>query len=136
MIKRIAATGLTFALASSAIAQEKIPDLVGVWKGQGETVHKGETGHHAAAQEPTMTNQPFTITVTKQEGRRFQGTFQSPRSTSPFVGAVSRTGVIHTATPRGSATWHVLGPNKIEMCYVRGSEQAVVADCAEFTKQP
>ncbi len=72
----------TLTAAPAAAQQGAIPDLRGTWKGTSESIILGAGNpHHAApAQaEPRLNSVEFTMTVDKQDGRRFSGTFSSPR---------------------------------------------------------
>src|SRR5215831_15295459 len=83
--------------AVPAAAQGAIPDLRGTWKGESESIILG-TGnpHHAAppSTEPRLNSVAFTVTIDKQDGRVFAGTFSSPRGDEKFVAAVSRNNTI------------------------------------------
>ena len=66
--------------ASAALAQAAVPDLRGTWKGESETIILGVGNpHHAGppATAPRLNSVPFTLTIDKQDGRRFSGTFSS-----------------------------------------------------------
>jgi len=68
--------------AAPASAQTAIPDLRGTWKGESESIILGAGNpHHAAApsDQPRLNSVAFTATIDKQDGRRFSGTFSSPR---------------------------------------------------------
>src|SRR5215467_13458433 len=73
----------TLTAAPAAAQQGATPDLRGTWKGQSESIILG-TGnpHHAAppSTEPRLNSVAFTVTIDKQDGRVFAGTFSSPRS--------------------------------------------------------
>ena len=80
-------------------AQGSIPDLRGTRKGESESVvfGAGAHPHHGSGQresETRFTSQTFTMTIDKQDGRRFAGTFSSQRSTETVIGVVSRSGTI------------------------------------------
>src|ERR1700736_3448429 len=97
---------LTFAAlpAIPAAAQTAIPDLRGTWKGESESiVLGGGNPHHpaTAANEAQLRSVPFTLTIDKQDGRRFSGTFSSPRSSEKVVAVISRSGVIFMADDEG-----------------------------------
>ena len=68
--------------ATPAVAQTSFPDLRGTWKGESESIIT-ETGnpYHAGQPQgaPKLSSVPFTMTIDKREGRRFSGTFSSPR---------------------------------------------------------
>src|SRR3954463_6501927 len=134
-------TGLMSApvLAQTPV-QGSIPDLRGTWKGESESVvfGAGAHPHHGGApQEGTtrFTSKPFTMTIDKQDGRRFSGTFSSERSTEALIGVVSRSGAIFMVDDDGHNVGTLLAPNRLEICYLHLSAAARVASCTEFTKQ-
>lgn len=120
-------------------AQGAIPDLRGTWKGESESVvfGAGDHPHHGSGpQDATRsTSQPFTMTIDKQDGRRFSGTFSSERHTETVIGVVSRSGRIFMVDDDGYDVATLLGPNLLEMCYLHLSAASRVASCTEFTKQ-
>ena len=63
---------------------------------------RGNIHHTPAAQasEPEFRSLAFTFTVDKQDGRRFSGTFASPRSSSKAVAVIARSGAIYLVTGR------------------------------------
>jgi hypothetical protein len=125
--------------ALPAAAETAIPDLRGTWKGDSETiVWGGGNPHHPATQpdEPQLRSVPFTLTIDKQDGRRFSGTFSSPRSNDKIIAVVSRSGAILMADDDGYTYGTLLAPNRLELCYLHVSSTARVASCTELTKQP
>ena len=93
-------TMLAALTAMPAASQTAIPDLRGTWKGESKSlVLGGGNPHHPAAQpdEPQLRSVPFTLTVDKQDGRRFSGTFSSARSTEKVIAVISRNGTIFLA---------------------------------------
>jgi hypothetical protein len=125
--------------ALPAIAETAIPDLRGTWKGQSESiVLGGGNPHHppAQSQAPELRSVAFTLTVDKQDGRRFSGTFSSPRSSEQVIAVVSRSGMILLADDEGYTHGTMLAPNRMELCYLHVSAAARVASCVELTKQP
>jgi hypothetical protein len=126
------------ALAITPAAAQTVPDVRGTWKGESESiVLGGGNPHHPAAQanEPQLRSVPFTLTVDKQDGRRFSGTFSSPRSTEKVIAVISRGGTIFLADDEGYTTGTLLAPNRIELCYLHVSTLSRIASCAELTKQ-
>jgi hypothetical protein len=125
--------------ATVAMAQSAIPDLRGTWKGESETIIQG-TGnpHHAAppSTTPRLNSVAFTLTIDKQDGRRFSGTFASARGNDPFVAVISRTGAIYVVDDDGYTIGTLLAPNRMEWCYMMLSPASRVASCTELTKQP
>ena len=132
--------GLVASMTGTGAAQSAVPDLRGTWKGTSETIVLG-TGnpHHASATppaEPRLTSVPFTLTINKQDGRRFSGTFSSARSTETVIAVISRAGTIYLVDDDGHAWGTLLAPNRMELCYLHLSAAARVASCTELTKQP
>jgi hypothetical protein len=124
--------------AIPAASQTAIPDVRGTWKGESESlVLGGGNPHHPAAQanEPELRSVPFTLTVDKQDGRRFSGTFSSPRSSEKVIAVISRGGTIFLADYEGYTHGTLLAPNRMELCYLHVSSAARFASCAELTKQ-
>ena len=75
-------------------AQGSFPDLRGTWKGESESVvfGAGAHPHHGSGPDEKatrFTSKAFTMTIDKQDGRRFSGTFSSDRSSfCPCGGSV------------------------------------------------
>ena len=121
-----------------ATAETAIPDLRGTWTGESEAIVWGAPSHHGAKRgaEPRLSKIAFTMTVDKQDGRRFSGTFSSARGKDPIIAVVSRTGAIYMVDDDGYTIGTMLAPNRIELCYMKQSPAARVASCTEMTKQP
>jgi len=83
---------ITAFLAGPAMAQTALPDLRGTWKGQSESVVLGVGNSHHGPEmpdtEPQLRSQPFTLTIDKQDGRRFAGKFSSGHSTETIIGII------------------------------------------------
>ena len=125
--------------AVPAAAQTPFPDLRGTWKGESESIvaDSGNSHHPGTPQSgPRLTSVPFTMTIDKQDGRRFSGTFASPRATESVIGVVSRSGTILMVDTDGYTVGTVLAPNRLEMCYLQIAPTGRVASCTEMTKQP
>ena len=124
--------------AVPAAGESAVPDLRGVWKGNSEAVVSGGANQHHATQsaETRFSTIAFTLTVDKQDGRRFSGTFVSARSNDQVVAVISRNGTILMADDDGYTVGTILAPNRIELCYMHSSPTAQVASCTELTKQP
>jgi hypothetical protein len=124
--------------AATAVAQTAIPDLRGTWKGESETiVLGGGNPHHAATQsaEPQLRSVAFTLTVDKQDGRRFSGTFSSARGSETVIAIISRTGTIYMVDDDGHNVATMLAPNRMELCYLHLASASRIASCTELTKQ-
>src|SRR4051794_33371122 len=125
-------------IATPAGAQTAVPEPRGPWEGESETnvVGSGDP-HHAGpcSAEPRLSNVAFTLTIIKQDGRRFSGNFSSVRSTDPLIGVVSRSGTILVVDDDGYTVGTMLAPNRMELCYLHLSAATRVASCVELTKQ-
>jgi hypothetical protein len=125
-------------LALPAAAQTAIPDLRGNWKGESESIVLGAGNPHhpaASADEPQLRSVSFSLTIDKQEGRRFSGTFSSARSSEKVIGVISRSGAIFVADDEGYTHGTMLAANRMEWCYLHVSSAARIASCVELTKQ-
>ena len=127
------------AICAPAAAQA-IPDLRGTWKGDSESIVLGGGNiHHTPGQsgeEPEFRSLPFTLTVDKQDGRRFSGTFASPRNSSKAIAVIARSGTIYLVDAEGYTNGTMIAPNQMELCYLKQSPDARVASCVLLTKQP
>lgn len=126
-------------VASRAAGQQSIPDLRGTWKGQSESVVRGGGGtthHEPGPAEPRFTSVAFTLSIDKQNGRRFSGTFSSARSTETVIAVVSRSGTIYLVDDDGHAWGTLLAPKRMELCYLHQTPGIRIASCVELTKQP
>jgi hypothetical protein len=129
----------TLAIGPSAAAQTAIPDLRGTWKGDSESIVRGSGNpHHAGPRSAALrlNSIAFTLTVDKQDGRRFSGTFSSVRGNDPLIGVISRSGAIYVVDDDGYTVGTVLAPNRLELCYMMLSRATRIASCVELTKQP
>jgi hypothetical protein len=121
-----------------ATAQTAIPDLRGTWTGESESIILGGGNpHHAATPvpEPRLSSVAFTMTIDKQDGRRFSGTFTSPRSSEKIIAVLSRSGSIYMVDDDGYTVGTMLAPNRMELCYLQLSSTARIASCVELTKR-
>jgi hypothetical protein len=127
----------TFASVASA-ADNPLPDLRGTWKGDSESIVLGAGNPHhrpTQANEPELRSVAFTMTVDKQDGRRFSGMFSSPRGTSRIIGVISRSGTILVVDELGYSQGTILGSNRLELCYQHISAGSRIASCVELAKQ-
>ena len=129
----------TIVATSSATAENAIPNLLGTWKGSSETIILGAgNSHHdvAATDEPKLNSVAFTMTIDKQDGRRFSGTFSSARASEKVIAVVSHSGTIYMVDDDGHEIGTMLAPNRMELCYLKQSPASRVASCTDLTKQP
>ena len=126
--------------AMPATAETAVPDLRGTWTGESELIVMGGANpHHAAATpapEPRFSSIAFTLTVEKQDGRRFSGKFTSARTSDTVIAVISRSGSIYMVDDDGYTVGTLLAPNRMELCYMHLSSAARVASCTELTKRP
>jgi hypothetical protein len=137
---KLAWISLLAALATvPASAETTIPDLRGTWTGESESIVLGRGNpHHAGKRsaEPRMSSVKFTMTIDKQDGRRFSGKFSSARGSETVIAVVSRSGAIYMVDDDGYNVGTMLAPNRMELCYLLQSPAARIASCVELTKQP
>jgi len=120
-------------------AETAIPDFRGTWRGESESiVLDGGNTHHSAIQsnEPQLRNVSFTLTIDKQDGRRFSGTFSSPRGSERVIAVFSRNGAILMADDDGHTYGTMLAPNRMELCHLHVAPTVRIASCTELIKQP
>jgi hypothetical protein len=139
MARRGWITVLALLTAASASAQTaSFPDLRGTWKGESEAIVMGNGGsHHPSPQvpEPQLTSVALTLTIDRQEGRRFAGTLVSARSREVVLGVVSRTGTLFMADDDGYDFATLVGPDRMELCYLHVDTSGSVAFCVQLVKQ-
>jgi hypothetical protein len=129
---------IALATVSTAAAQSAVPDLRGTWKGESQSiVLGGGNAHHAvtSASEPELRSVAFTLTIDKQDGRRFSGIFSSPRGGSKVVAVMSRGGTIFLADAEGFSNGTMLAPDRMELCYLKHGPDARIASCVELTRR-
>lgn len=139
ILPKLAAIAMLAALAVPAAAQTAIPDLRGTWKGESQSIVLARGNpHHPAGKSaaPRLTNVTFTMTIDKQDGRRFSGTFASARHTETVIAVVSHNGTIFMVDDDGYTLGTMLAPDRMELCYMKGVAASRVASCSELTKQP
>jgi hypothetical protein len=126
-------------IASAALAQNAVPDLRGTWKGESESIilGPGNPHHHISTPpaEPRLESTAFTLTIDKQDGRRFSGTFSSAFGTEKVIAVISRSGAIYMVDDDGYSVVDLLAPNRMEICYMMQSPVTRIASCTELIKQ-
>lgn len=132
------------AAATTASAQDAIPDLKGTWTGKGKVVVFGNHAHHPGAQTPKdpprIREIEATHTVEGQDGRVAWGRSSSTVADTkePFAWAITGDNKsIVGADVDGNFRITLLGPDRMEKCYVHngiGPSKSVVATCYEMTR--
>jgi hypothetical protein len=126
-------------VGSTAVAQTGIPDIRGTWKGDSESIILGTgNAHHAAVgpATPRLNSIAFTLTVDRQDGRRFSGSFTSARGNDTVIAVISQNGTIYMVDDDGFTVGTVLAPNRLELCFMALSSATRIASCTVLTKQP
>ncbi len=123
---------------SFALAQSKIPDLVGVWKVQGEGVLLIKKGNDSTQTKYSTDFQKLAAenVVEKQQGRLFYGYYKSPRKTEKFVGVISHDNkTAHWAGRFGFGQARIVSPKKMEVIYLQTNPQGSQAWVETLSKQ-
>jgi hypothetical protein len=90
----------------------------------------------AAATAPRLNSVPFTLTIDKQDARRFSRTFSSSLGSETAIAVISRNGTIYLADDDGYSVGTILAPNRMELYYLLQSPTSRIASCTELSKQP
>ena len=125
--------------AASAAAQTEVPDVRGTWKGESESIVLGRGNEHHAgprSAQPRLSSIAFTMTIDKQDGRRFSGTFSSVKHSESIIAVISHAGTIYMVDDDGWTSGTMLAPDKMELCYMARLPTGRVASCTEMTRQP
>ena len=131
-------TTLAMFAAAPVAAQTAVPDVRGTWKGDSELIvlDAGNPHHHATqSNEPHLRSAAFTLTIDKQDNRRFSGTLSSARGSERVIAVFSRGGAILLADDDGYTLGTMLAPNRMELCHLHVSPTGRIASCLELTKQ-
>jgi hypothetical protein len=145
MLARMVSTGIITTLlvpVTVALAQSDVPDLKGQWLGTVENVRRGEVfEHNDPAPDIAFGTVEFTITIDRQEGRRFAGSWASVRASDPLIGTLRSDGRrLHMVDNDGTFTGELLGPDEMEVCRTEivpmtGTPESMIASCGTFTRQ-
>jgi hypothetical protein len=135
----VVALALLGAAATSAQAQDAIPDLKGTWTGKGKSVVFGVNPHHpggqAATDPPRVRDIEATYVIDGQDGRLAWGRSKSSVADTqePLAWAIaSDNKTIVGADMDGYYRITLVSPDRIEKCYVHNGvspTRSVVATC-------
>jgi hypothetical protein len=130
---------LLCAAATSARAQDAIPDLKGTWSGKGKSIVFGTHAHHpgsqTAADPPRVRDIEATHTVEGQDGRLAWGRSSSAVADNkePFAWVIaSDNKTIVGADMDGYFRITLISPDRIEKCYTHNGtspSRSIVATC-------
>ena len=136
----IAASVTFFILCGAATAQE-VPDLRGKWvkvEQRGGAVRRGEFQHLPSTGREIVFGDPlaWTLTVERQDGAVFSGTWASQNRTDPLLGAVSANGRdVYMADDNGTIHGELRTPDEMEICRGLGGPDTMLATCRIFTRR-
>ena len=139
-----AAAGVALScLAGAAAVAQDVPDLKGTWVQTGDrsgNVRRGNRWEHGAP--PTDGEAAFgdpltwTLTVERQEGAAFAGTWASQNRADPMVGVVAADGrTLHLADDNGPMHGELLGPDRMEICRSLAEPDRMLAACRQFARR-
>ena len=121
-------------------AAKAVPDLLGSWVGASNSAVIGGGQHHPEGGdgEIRFRRVEFTLTIDRQEGRNFSGTFASGSYREAVVGALAAdltTGVM--ADLDGQMSFRLVGKKRMEMCYTHSGANypTKVAACNELKRR-
>jgi hypothetical protein len=133
------ALALLGATATSARAQDAIPDLKGTWSGKGKSIVFGTNPHHPGSQTPAdpprVRDIEATYIVEGQEGRLAWGRSSSAAANTqePFAWALaSDNKTIVGADMDGYFRITLISPDRMEKCYTHNGTSpthSIVATC-------
>ena len=134
----VIALALLGAAATTARAQDAVPDLKGTWSGKGKAIVFGTNLHHPGAQAadaPRVRDIEATHVVEGQDGRVAWGRSSSAVADTkePFAWAISSDNKsIVGADMDGYFRITLISPDRMEKCYVHNGTSpthSVVATC-------
>jgi hypothetical protein len=133
------ALALLGAVATTARAQDAIPDLKGTWSGKGKSIVFGNNLHHPGTQKttdpPRVRDIEATYVVDGQDGRLAWGRSSSTAAATnePFAWAISSDNkTILGADVDGYFRIVLISPDRMEKCYTQdgsGPTGSIVAAC-------
>ena len=127
-----------FAGASLCFAESVIPDMVGVWsiKAEGGVIAKngvaGPKTHHSG----DFSNITAELTVTKQQGRVFHGSFASKKGSKAFIGVIGMDNKrIFTSDEDGFSEGQFVSKNEINCIYRHSTPADSVVAVSVWTRR-
>lgn len=130
--------------AAGGAGAQNIIDLKGTWTGTAEAIVDGPAQHHpapgAAGTKPAgkfrLSEQPFTLVVEGQAGRRFWGTTSSTSKTERIIGSLSVDGkTIHMADDDGLLDGTIVNADTFNVCYRHVNASSAVVACAVVSRK-
>ncbi len=137
----VAAGGLLLSstLAMAADATGGFPDVRGQWKTSVDHVVTGSGPHYRKDPSPGLARNEkadVTLTINRQEGRKFWGEFNANGEVTPVLGVIAsdKTTMYRVDATGGHAIATLVGRDKLDGCYFRGGQDMMVAGCHVMTR--
>lgn len=114
--------------ANLAMTQEPIPNLIGTWSGDNNTISESK-GYRTRKK---------TIEITEQKGRRFRGQFNYAGEIKNFFGVIYPDNTSFTWVSTNSNGYNfgrISGKDQISACFIEAGPKAS-AGCAQLKRQP
>lgn len=144
MLGTVAGLGFAVTLITTTANAQNIIDMKGTWTGTVEAIVDGPALHHPApgqggakpAGKFRLSEQPFTLVIEGQSGRRFWGTTSSPTGTERLMGSVSIDGKsIYMVDDDGFHDGTVVNADTLEVCYRHVNASSAVVACAPVSRK-
>ena len=129
----------SLAPATIASAQSDVPDLKGTWSSTTSVVLRSQASEHIdpTGGETTFTTLLFTITIERQDGHRFAGSWTSARASDPLIGVIRSDGKrLHMVDNDGTLTGELVGPDEMEVCRTEVTPESMAVICGVFLRGP
>ena len=135
------AAGIGLSCLVGPASAQVIPDLKGTWVKIGErggAVRRGQLEHQPSTGGEIVFGDPlnWTLTVERQEGVVFSGTWASQNRTDPLVGAMSANGRnLYLADDNGPMHGELREPDQMEICRSLADPDTMLAACRIFQRR-
>ena len=138
----VAAVGLLLVSPLSIAADDTggFPDMRGQWKTSVDHLVTGSAPHYRKEPSPGQARHEkaeATLSVTRQEGRKFWGDFNANGEATPYIGVIAsdKQTIYRVDKTGGHAIDKLTGPDTLDGCYFRAGQDFMVAGCRTFTRQ-
>jgi hypothetical protein len=126
--------------AGCAVAQDKWPDIKGVWTMTSSSIVLGAEKHHPAAvkqETPRYREVKFTLRITEQKDRRFSGTIESQHYKETVIGAFANNQKqVLMADSDGYFDATLIDANTMDYCYRHIATGSTVVACSVMKREP
>ena len=135
MRKGVLAAGVALSCFVGTARAQVIPDLKGAWvkvPERGGAVRRGQFEHQPSTDGEIVFGDPltWTLTIERQEGVVFSGTWASQNRTDPVVGAMSTNGKnLYLADDNGPIHGELRNPDQMEICRSLADADTMLAAC-------